>query len=70
MTNSADSDQLASQKSADLDLHCLLRQSMLYSAREGLTRQASVAQSYACLIGDQEVAGSIPLSPATFFHRD
>ena len=33
MTNSADPDQLAS---SDLDLHCLLRQDMLYSAREGL----------------------------------
>ena len=32
MTNSADSDQ----KPTDLDLHCLLRQGMLCSAREGL----------------------------------
>ena len=32
MTNSADPDQLASS-----DLHCLLRQGMLYLAREGLT---------------------------------
>ena len=31
MTNSADPDQLA-----DLDLHCLLRQGMACSAREGL----------------------------------
>ena len=31
MTNSADPDQLAS--STDLNLHCLLRQGMLYSAR-------------------------------------
>ena len=36
MTNSADPDQLASQKPTDLDLHCLLRQGMLCSAREGL----------------------------------
>ena len=34
MTNSADQDQLAS--STDLDLHCLLRQGMSCSAREGL----------------------------------
>ena len=32
MTNSADPDQ----KPTDLDLHCLLRQGMSYSAREGL----------------------------------
>ena len=32
MTNSADPDQLASQE----DLHCLLRQGMSCSAREGL----------------------------------
>ena len=38
MTNSADPDQLASlQKPTDLDLHCLLRQGMMCSAREGLT---------------------------------
>ena len=36
MTNSADPDQLASSEAADLDLHCLLRQSMLSSAREEL----------------------------------
>ena len=34
MTNCADPDQLAS--STDLDLHCLLRQGMSCSAREGL----------------------------------
>ena len=34
MTNSADPDQL--QKPTDLDLHCLLRQGMTCSAREGL----------------------------------
>ena len=34
MTNSADPDQLAS---TSLDLHCLLRQDMSWSAREGLT---------------------------------
>ena len=34
MTNSADPDQLAS--SYVLDLHCLLRQGMSCSAREGL----------------------------------
>ena len=33
MTNSADTDHLAS----DLDLHCLLRQGMSCSARKGLT---------------------------------
>ena len=33
MTNSADPDQLAS---TDLNLHCLLRQDMSCSAREGL----------------------------------
>ena len=32
MTNGEDPDQ----KPTDLDLHCLLRQSMSYSAREGL----------------------------------
>ena len=37
MTKSVDPDQLASQKPTDLDLHCLLRQGMLCSAREGLT---------------------------------
>ena len=41
MTNSADPDQLASswllQKPTDLDLHCLLRQGMSCSARDGLT---------------------------------
>ena len=42
MTNSADPDQLASEiswllkKPTDLDLHCLLRQGMSCSAREGL----------------------------------
>ena len=37
MTNSADPDQLASsRKPTDLDLHCLLRQGMSCSAREGL----------------------------------
>ena len=39
MTNSADPDQLVSQKPTDLDLHCLLRQGMLCSAREGLNIQ-------------------------------
>ena len=34
MTNSADPDQLAS---SDLNLHCLLRQGMSCSAREGLS---------------------------------
>ena len=33
MKNSADPDQLAP---TDLDLHCLLRQGMSYSTREGL----------------------------------
>ena len=36
MTNSADPDQLASQKPTDLDLHCLLRHGMTCSTREGL----------------------------------
>ena len=36
MTNSADPDQLLLQKPTDLDLHCLLRQGMSCSAREGL----------------------------------
>ena len=41
MTNSADPDRLGSpdqwflQKPTDLALHCLLRQGMSYSAREG-----------------------------------
>ena len=35
MTNSADPDLF--QKPTDLDLHCLLRQCMSCSAREGLT---------------------------------
>ena len=34
MTNSADPDQF--QKPTDLDLHCLLKQGMWCSAREGL----------------------------------
>ena len=37
MTNSADPDWL---KPTDLDLHCLLRQGMSCSAREGLKREA------------------------------
>ena len=42
MANSADPDQLASEEAkllknpTDLDLHCLLRQGMSCSAREGL----------------------------------
>ena len=36
MTNSADPDRLVSSE-ADLDLHCLLRQGMSCSAREGLS---------------------------------
>ena len=37
MINRADPDQLASKKKpTDLDLHCLLRQGMSCSAREGL----------------------------------
>ena len=36
MTTSADQDQLAS--SLDLDLHCLLRQGMSCSTREGLNK--------------------------------
>ena len=36
MTNGADPDQLASLEPTDLDLHCLLRQGMSCSAREGL----------------------------------
>ena len=42
LKNSADPDQMASeiswliQKPTDLDLHCLLRQGMSRSAREGL----------------------------------
>ena len=38
MTNSADPDQLAN----DLDLHCLLRQGMSCSAREGLNNVADI----------------------------
>ena len=37
MTNGVDSDQLASEKPTDLDLHCLLRQGMSCLAREGLS---------------------------------
>ena len=37
MTNSADPDQLASQKPTDLDLHCLLRRGTSCSARERLS---------------------------------
>ena len=36
MANNADPDQLLLQKPTDLDLHCLLRQGMSRSAREGL----------------------------------
>ena len=36
MTNSVDPDQLASEEPTDLDLHCLVRQGMSCSAREGL----------------------------------
>ena len=39
MTNSADPDQLASSEPADLDLHCLIRQGMSCSAREGLNEK-------------------------------
>ena len=41
MTNSADPDQLASSET-DLDLHCLLKQGMSCSAREGLNLQLSI----------------------------
>ena len=37
MTNSVDPDQLASEKPTDLDLHCVQRQDMSCSAREGLS---------------------------------
>ena len=37
MANSADPDQLASQKPTDLALHFLLRQGMSCSAKEGLS---------------------------------
>ena len=37
MTNSADPDQMALQKPADLDLHCLQSQGISGSARLGLT---------------------------------
>ena len=37
MTNSADPDQLASQKPTDLDLHCLQRQGICGLSRLGLT---------------------------------
>ena len=40
MTNSVDPDQLAS-KPTDLDLHCLLSQGMLCSAREGLKERGA-----------------------------
>ena len=36
MTNSADPDQLASSENSILLIHCLLRQGMSCSAREGL----------------------------------
>ena len=45
MANSADPDQLASQKPTDLDLHCLLRKGMLCSAREGLIYSTLDAKS-------------------------
>ena len=40
MANSADPDQLASsvQKPTDLDLHCLLRQGMSSTGREGVIK--------------------------------
>ena len=54
MTNSADSDQLAS--SNDLNLHCLLRQGMLCSAREGLRFYIKVNNS-----GPAEPGYALPL---------
>ena len=36
MTNSTDPDQWLLQKPTDLDLHCLVRQGMSCSAKEGL----------------------------------
>ena len=46
MTNSADPDQLAT----DPDLHCLLRQGMSCSAREGLNLQPNIGLAYAISI--------------------
>ena len=48
MTNSADPDQLASQKPTDLDLHCLLRQGTSCSAREGLILFSYLTQCLIC----------------------
>ena len=41
MTNSADSDQLASQKPNDLDLHCLLRQACHVQQEKGWNKNMS-----------------------------
>ena len=45
MANSADSDQLASQKPTDLDLHCLHRQGI-----SGFSRTRVKASEYTSLI--------------------
>ena len=74
MTNSADPDQLASS-TTDLDLHCLLRQGMSCTAREGLNwsqsfEPALMAQLDMHPTDDQEVVGLIPTGLATVFHGD
>ena len=48
MTNSADPDQLASS-ATDLDLHCLLRQSMSCSAREGISVLQKICGGYSVI---------------------
>ena len=46
MTNSADPDQLA--EPTDLDLHCLLRQGMSCSVREGLSGKHTFSERNWC----------------------
>ena len=73
MTNSADPDQLASS-TTDLDLHCLLRQGMSCTAREGLNwsqsfEPALMAQLDMHPTDDQEVVGLIPTGLASLSWR-
>ena len=61
MTNSADPDQLASSEANfDLDLHCLLRQGMSCSAKEGL-RETSFVTS--CLFSAHQASSEKESTP-------
>ena len=62
MTNSADPDQLLFQKPTDLDLHCLLRQSMSCSAREGL-KQENITLEHVILVLECHIFTLTILSP-------